>query len=88
MLIVARPQPAAGGASFGMMAPTPFSARDEWTIAPDGSLAFVHTDPYHVEWMSTNARLSKARPFHTTPSPLMQRSRTNGGDRQESELAR
>jgi hypothetical protein len=45
-------QSAGGGASFGMIAPTPFAARDEWVVAPDGSLAVVRTEPYHVEWTS------------------------------------
>lgn len=46
-------QPSAGRASFGMMAPAPFAARDEWAIAADGSVAVVRVEPYHVEWTTS-----------------------------------
>jgi len=39
-----------GGASFGMNAPVPFSAADDWAVAPSGAVAFVRASPYRIDW--------------------------------------
>ncbi len=38
-----------GGARVTMGRPGPFQARDSWTALPDGRVAIVRAEPYHVE---------------------------------------
>jgi hypothetical protein len=42
----------AGNVSIRMTGPNPFAPQRVWTVAPDGRLAFVIPEPYHVEWIS------------------------------------
>jgi hypothetical protein len=53
-LTTGQPRSAGGGASFGMVASTPYAARDEWAVrgGDDASVAIVRTEPYRVEWTS------------------------------------
>ena len=42
----------AGNVSIRMTGPNPFAPQRLWSVAPDGRIAFVHPEPYHVEWVS------------------------------------
>ncbi len=33
---------------------TPYPTQNVWAVAPDGRIAIVHADPYHVEWISSS----------------------------------
>ena len=47
----------ANNVSIRMTGPNPFAPQRLWSVAPDGRLAFVYPEPYHVEWVSpTKAR--------------------------------
>lgn len=37
--------------------PVPLSPQDGWAVAPDGRLALVRTEPYHVEWRDPSGRI-------------------------------
>lgn len=36
------------------MRPVPLAPQDDWTVAPDGSVAVVRAEPYRVEWIRPN----------------------------------
>ncbi len=42
----------AGTREVRMTGPNPFVPQRAWSVAPDGRIAFVHPEPYHVEWVS------------------------------------
>jgi hypothetical protein len=41
-----------GNVSIRVTGPNPFAPQRLWTVAPDGRIALVHPEPYHVEWLS------------------------------------
>ena len=41
-----------GGIFVSSSTSGPFPALDQWTVAPDGRIAFVHPDPYRVDFVS------------------------------------
>ena len=42
----------AGNVTVRMTGPNPFAPQRTWTVAPDGRIAMIHPEPYHVEWLS------------------------------------
>jgi hypothetical protein len=44
----------AGNASVRITGPNPFAPQRSWTVAPDGRIAFIYPEPYHVEWLSAS----------------------------------
>ncbi len=60
---VARRRP---GASM-MLGRRPLGARDDWAVAPDGSVAVVRADGYRVEWIGPDGRrvLGPTTPIRT-----------------------
>jgi hypothetical protein len=48
-----------GGQTVRMMAMTPpFAAADQWTVTPDGRLAIVRGEDYHVDWYQNGRKVS------------------------------
>jgi hypothetical protein len=41
----------------------PFTARDEWAVAPDGRVAVLRAGDYHVEWISPNGQKTVGAPI-------------------------
>jgi hypothetical protein len=37
--------------------PVPLAPADDWAVAPDGGIAVVRADPYHVEWIGPGGQL-------------------------------
>ncbi|NOT08250.1 MAG: hypothetical protein HOP28_08590 [Gemmatimonadales bacterium] len=42
--------------------PIAFNRRDGWSVAPDGSVAFVYGADYHVEWVGADGAVTKGAP--------------------------
>ena len=42
----------ANNTSIRITGPNPFAPQRSWTVAPDGRIAFISPEPYHVEWLS------------------------------------
>lgn len=42
---------------------SPYPTQNVWAVAPDGSIAIVHADPYHVEWISSSGTSISGTPI-------------------------
>ena len=58
-----QPQARVGGASFGMISPTPWGVKDEWAVLGDGSVAIVHNEPYSLDWVSAAGAATRGKPI-------------------------
>ncbi len=47
-----------GGQVQVRMRPTPFAPQDDWAVAADGRIAVVRAEPYRVEWIGTDGRVT------------------------------
>ena len=55
-----------GGAnnmSVRIGAVNPFSPQDQWAVAPDGRVAVVHADDYHIDWIDASERRTTTPPI-------------------------
>jgi hypothetical protein len=52
-----------------------FAAQDAWNVTPDGRLAVVRADDYHVEWRDADGRLTNGPsiPFERRPVSMQDR---------------
>jgi hypothetical protein len=41
----------------------PFSPQDQWAVAPDGRVAIVYANDYHIEWIDANGRKTASPPI-------------------------
>jgi hypothetical protein len=48
--------------NFGMsgMVVNPLPASDEWTLLPDGTIAIVRGQDYHIDWLSPDGKLTSS----------------------------
>ena len=63
-----------------IMAPNPMLPQSTWTVAPDGRVAIVQPEPYHVEWL-TPARTKTVGPavrYQRLPVSQADREATGG----------
>lgn len=73
---------AGGGANIATPRRRAFAATDLWAVAPDGRIALVHADPYHLEWIATNGRRTRGPTVAYQPVRVTQRDREEWADRQ------
>jgi hypothetical protein len=52
-----------GNMNVRIGAANPFSPQDQWAVAPDGRVAVVHADDYHVDWADAAGRRTSAPPI-------------------------
>ena len=69
-LVASQQQSAGPSGAMGMVAAAPFSVRDEWTTASDGSLVIVRSEPYHAEWTSSRGAPVKGPTVQYEPVPV------------------
>lgn len=69
-----------GGNQMRVMVRTgsPFDARDEWAVAPDGRIALVRHDPFRVEWVAPAGTVTRGPVQPYTPI------RVTDADREEA----
>ena len=65
----------AGNVSIRMTGPNPFAPQRAWTVAPDGRIAIISPEPYHVEW------LSPSRTRTTGPAIAYERQKLTEADK-------
>jgi hypothetical protein len=70
VILTADPGPVKKGLPY-----VPFSPEDVWNMAPDGRLAIVRSHDYHVEWVTTDGRVTRG------PANAFQRIPVTRGDR-------
>ena len=46
---------------------SPYPTQNVWAVAPDGRIAIVHADPYHVEWISSSGTSISRTPIEYRP---------------------
>jgi hypothetical protein len=59
------------------------SPADGWGVAPDGRVAVVRADPYRVEWISRDGKITRGPVIDITPLPM-----TEADKRHHTERAR
>jgi hypothetical protein len=52
------------------MQPIPLAPQDDWAVAPDGRLAIVRAEPYHVQWLLPDSELRTGRAVEYAPVPI------------------
>jgi hypothetical protein len=52
-----------GNVSIRIGAANPFSAADQWAVAPDGRVAVVHADDYHIVWVDPDGKKTTTPPI-------------------------
>ena len=67
----------AGQMSVRIGAPIPFTPQDQWAVAPDGRIAVVSAEDYHIDWVSPDGRHSP------TPPIKFERLKVSSGHKQE-----
>ncbi len=60
---------------------SPYPTQNVWAVAPDGRIAIVHADPYHVEWISPSGTSVFGAPVEYTPVPVTGRDKEAWADR-------
>jgi hypothetical protein len=61
----------------------PLSAADAWGVAPDGRIAVVRSDDYHLEWIASDGSVVTGTPVAFDPVPIGQAEKEEW-DRQRS----
>jgi hypothetical protein len=57
--------------------PRPFTAQDAWAPAPDGRIAIARANPYRLDWVGADGRITSGTPVAWRPVPIRE------GDKQE-----
>ena len=72
------------GGSANVTAPRrrAFAGTDLWSVAPDGRMALVHADPYHLEWIGADGRRTRGPTIAYQPVRVTQRDKEEWADRQ------
>lgn len=52
------------------MRPVPLAPQDDWAVAPDGRVAVVRAEPYHVQWVSEDGEVVAGPPVAFDPVPV------------------
>jgi hypothetical protein len=53
--------------------PNPYNQRDQWAVAPDGSIAIVNVDNYSVTWIAPDGRRKIGAPIPYDRIPVTQK---------------
>ena len=70
-----------GGGQVRVSGMRPYAAEDGWTVAPDGRIALVHADDYHVEWIATDGRRVSGPSLPYTPVKIGKAEKEEWADR-------
>jgi hypothetical protein len=57
--------------------PRPFAAQDAWAVAQDGRIAIARANPYRLDWVGADGRITAGAPMSWRPVPI------RDGDKQE-----
>jgi hypothetical protein len=57
--------------------PRPFTSQDAWAAAPDGRIAIARANPYRLDWVGADGRITTGTPVAWRPVPI------RDGDKQE-----
>ena len=60
---------------------SPYPTQNVWAVAPDGRIAIVHADPYHVAWISSSGTSISGTPVEYTPVRVTDRDKEAWADR-------
>ncbi len=60
---------------------TPYPTQNVWAVAPDGRIAIVHADPYHVGWISSSGPSISGTPVEYRPVRVTDRDKEAWADR-------
>lgn len=52
-----------------------FAAVDDWVVAPSGKIAIIHAEPYRVDWVSPNGKVTPGKPVTVTRVPVTEADR-------------
>jgi hypothetical protein len=65
------------GTSITQQAVNPLPQTDEWALMPDGTIAIVRGQDYHIDWISSNGEkhATAKMPFDWKPIPLAERQK-------------
>jgi hypothetical protein len=50
--------PSGATSRFGMFVVDPLPVTDEWTLLPDGTIAIVRTQDYHIDWVGSDGKVT------------------------------
>ncbi len=50
--------------------PRPFAAQDAWAVAPDGRIAVARANPYRLDWVGVDGRITAGTPVSWKPVPV------------------
>jgi hypothetical protein len=71
-----------GGAPSIATGAHPFAPSDGWAVAPDGRVAVVRADDYHVEWIRPDGRKTAGPTVSYTPVSIARADKEAWADRQ------
>src|SRR5690606_8798892 len=55
--------------------PRPFAAQDAWAVAPDGRIAIARANPYRLDWVGPDGRITAGTPVGWKPVPVRDRDK-------------
>ena len=70
-----------GGFQMRVASLSPYPTQNVWAVAPDGRIAIVHADPYHVEWISSSGTSISGTPVEYQPVRVTGRDKEAWADR-------
>jgi hypothetical protein len=70
-----------GRMSIRMGAPNPFAPQDQWAVAPDGRIALVSAEDYHIDWVSPDGRRTRTPPIRFDRLKVSERHKQEWRDR-------
>lgn len=50
--------------------PRPFASQDAWAAAPDGRIAIARANPYRLDWVGADGRITTGTPVAWRPVPI------------------